>query len=212
MKSKETNVRRKQGAPTDWDEVRRKLQSNQEILEQKYVLTAEGGKDVLRARAKVLAKKPAVEGPNSNGVEVVEFLLAHERYGIELAYVQEVHSLREFTQVPCTPAFVLGIMNVRGEVVSVLDLRKLFDLPERGLTDLNKVIILHDSNMSFGILADVVLGVRKISLNGLQTSLPTLKGIREKYLKGVTSESAVILDGEKLLKDEKIIISDTVEG
>ena len=137
-------------------------------------------------------------------------MLAYERYGVELKYVREVYPLTELTPIPGIPSFVLGIINVRGEILSVIDIKKFFDLPEKGLTDLNKVIILHSPEMEFGVLADSIIGVHSILLNELQTSLPTLTGIREEYLKGVTKERKVILDAERLLTDKGIIVNENV--
>ena len=107
---------------------------------------------------------------------------------------------------------MLGIVNVRGEILSVIDIKKFFDLPEKGLTDLNKVIVLQSGNMLFGILADTIAGVRRIPLTDIQPSLPTLTGVREEYLKGVTPERLVILDAEKLLTDEGIVVQEQVDG
>lgn len=141
---------------------------------------------------------------------MVEFLLAHERYGIECSCVREVYPLETLTPVPCTPAFVLGIVNLRGEIVSVIDMRRFFDLPQGGLPDLNKVIVLKSGNMVFGILADAILGVRRIPLAEIQPSLPTLTGIRDRYLKGISAERIVILDADKLLTDEGIVVQEHV--
>jgi purine-binding chemotaxis protein CheW len=66
--------------------------------------------------------------------------------------------------------------------------------------------------MEFGILADTVLGVRAVPFQDIQPSLPTLTGVREKYLRGVTRKQVVILDVEKLLSDKKIIVHEEVEG
>ena len=79
-----------------------------------------------------------------------------------------------------------------------------------GVTDLNKVIVLQSDTMVFGILADTILGVCRVPVSEIQPSLPTLTGIREKYLKGVTRERTVLLDAEKLLADEKIIVQEQV--
>ena len=106
----------------------------------------------------------------------------------------------------------LGIVNVRGEILSVIDLKKFFELPEKGLTDLDKVIVLEAENMRFGILADAVPGVRRVPVGEIQPSLPTLTGVREAYLKGVTVERMVILDADKLLADERIIVLEQVDG
>jgi purine-binding chemotaxis protein CheW len=119
--------------------------------------------------------------------------------------------LRELTPVPCTPPFVLGIINVRGEIVSVIDMKKFFDLPERGLTDMNKVIIVHDDKMEFGILADAILGVRSILREDIQPSLPTLTGIRAEYLQGMTKEPLVVLDTEKILSAKNLVVHDEME-
>lgn len=164
---------------------------------------------ILRERALALAREPE-KAETAERLEVVEFLLAHELYGIESSYIREVHPLKELTPLPCTPPFVLGIMNVRGKVLSVIDLRKFFDLPEKGLTDLNKVIIVNDDAMEFGILADAILGVRLIPARDLQPSLPTLTEVRADYLKGVTEERLVVLDGGKILMDKRIVVHEEV--
>jgi purine-binding chemotaxis protein CheW len=145
-------------------------------------------------------------------LEVVEFLLASEHYGIDLAHIREIHALSELTPLPGTPAFVMGLANVRGQILSVIDIKKFFGLPEKGLTDLNKVIVVRTQQMELGILADVVLGVRAIGLSELQTSLPTLTGIRAEYLRGITKDPLVVLDVEKILSDEKIVVNHDGDG
>ena len=182
-------------------------------MERGWAPDAEESKRILKARAQALAREPArAEAADDDDVEVVEFVLAYETYAIETRYVREVYPLENLTPLPCTPAFVRGVVNVRGEILSVIDLKKFFDLPEKGLTDLNKVIVLQSGDMMFGILADAISGVRDIPLVGIQPSLPTLTGIREEYLRGVTAEHVVILDAEKLLADEKIVVQEQVEG
>jgi purine-binding chemotaxis protein CheW len=100
---------------------------------------------------------------------------------------------------------------VRGQILPVIDIKKFFDLPEHGITDLHKVIIVHHEEMDLGVLADVIFGVRAIPLNALQPSLPTLTGIREEYLKGVTAERLVVLDVTRILADPRIIVQEEVE-
>ena len=171
---------------------------------------AEEKKKILRARAKELAREGEKE-MIGKFVEIVEFMLAYERYGIESSYVREIHTLRELTPVPCTPPFVLGIINVRGQIVSVIDIKKFLDLPERGLTNSNKVIVIHDDTMEFGILADSILGVRTLPTGAIQAPLPTLTGIRSEYLKGVTKEPIAVLDGAKILSAKSLVVHEEVE-
>jgi len=105
---------------------------------------------------------------------------------------------------------VLGVINVRGQILSVIDIKKFFDLPEKGLTDLNKVIIVNSDSMQLGVLADVILGVREIAEEDIQPSLPTLTGIRAEYLIGVAKERLVVLDARKLLSDGNIVVQEEV--
>jgi purine-binding chemotaxis protein CheW len=85
-------------------------------------------------------------------------------------------------------------------------MKKFFDLPEKGLTDLNKVIILKKDDMELGILADEVRGIRDVREPELQSTLPTLTDLRADFLKGVTSEGLIVIDALRILTDERIIV------
>jgi purine-binding chemotaxis protein CheW len=199
----------------DWAQLHRRLDASQSSLERRLAPSPEERQKILRARARSLAAGGKAESaPAHLLVEVVEFVLGPEHYGIESCHIREIHPLSEFTPLPCTPAFVLGLVNVRGQIISIIDIKKLFDLPEKGLTDLNKVIVVHANvqanHMEVGILADAIVGVRSITLEELQAALPTLTGIRAKYLKGITRDPMVVLDVEKILSDEKILVNEIV--
>ncbi len=166
---------------------------------------------ILKNRARELSEELKENGAIENQVEIIEFVLAYEKYGVESCFVREVYPMKEFTPIPGTPNFVMGIINIRGQIISIIDIKKFFGLPEKGLTDLNRVIIADYNDMEVGILADIILGVRNIAINEIQPSLPTLTEIRSKYLKGITRDGVVILDIVKLLSDPKLIISSEVE-
>src|SRR5258707_14452178 len=139
---------------------------------------ANDAEQILQARARALARRPRRASAEGTTLEVLEFRLASERYAVESRLVQEVHPLRDLTPLPCTPPFVLGIVNVRGRILPVLDLKKFFDLPESGITDIHVVVIVHAGDVELGILADAVAGVGTVALDSLEASLPTLTGIR----------------------------------
>ena len=212
MTGRKTASSRKKSAVVDWDAVHHRLADARAVMDKGWTPAPAEQKKILKARAKAIAQEPPAEQTAGEQIEIVEFLLAHERYGIESSHVREIHPLKELTPLPCTPAFVLGIVNIRGRILPVIDIKKFFDLPEKGLTDLNKVIIIRSWDMELGILADVILGVRSIPCKEIQSSLPTLTGIREDYLTGVTKERVVILDVAKLLSDRKIIVQEEVEA
>jgi purine-binding chemotaxis protein CheW len=166
---------------------------------------------ILHERARSLART-RLEPVAGTRLEVLEFRLAAERYAVESRHVRGVYPLRDLTPLPCTPRFVLGIVNVRGRIVPVLDLKKFFDLPERGLTDLHRVVLVQGGELELGLLADVIVGIRQIAPESLQPSLPTLSGIRAEYLKGIAEEQLVVLALERLLTDPKIIVHEQVDS
>src|SRR5712691_3379112 len=168
-------------------------------------------RQILRARARALARPPERAAVAEASLEVLEFQLAQERYALETSYVREVHPLKNLTPLPCTPPFVLGIVNVRGSILAVLDLKKFFDLPDNGLTDLHRIILVGGNGLELGLLADISVGVRSIPVDSLQASLPTLTGIGAEYLKGVTAERLVVLDMGRILADPRIIVHEEVE-
>ena len=161
---------------------------------------------ILLARARELARPNVREASAEVHLDVVEFLLAHECYAIESRFVAEVFPFGDITPVPGTPAFVVGIVNFRGSVLSVLDLKFFFQLPMKGLNDRNRAIVLRSGRMEFGVLVDAMRGTRRIAQDSLQETLPTLSGIREQYLKGVTPDGMVVLDGGKLLEDDALVV------
>ncbi len=205
------NDKKKTRPAVDWKEIRNRMEKVRSVIEQGWMPGPEEEKKILRQKARALAKEPEKEAAEEK-IEVVEFLLSRERYGIEARWVREVSPLSSLTPVPCTPPFVVGIINLRGQIISVIDLKKFFDLPEKGLGDLNKVIILTSEKMEFGILADAVLTVQRIPVNELQPSLPTLTGIREEYLKGIARDRTVILDGKRLLADRNLVVNEEPGG
>ncbi len=169
-------------------------------------------RQILRARAQALARAPERTAAAAASLELLEFRLAQEKYALETRYVREVCPLKSLTSLPCTPPFVLGIVNVRGRILPVLDIKKFFDLPEHGLTDLHRIILVQGNNLELGLLADVIVGVRTIPVESLQPSLPTLTGIRAEYLKGVTADRLVVLELASVLRDPKIIVHEEVEN
>ena len=165
---------------------------------------------LLRERARLLAREIVPEKSSLSEIELVVFKLADETYAIESGYVREVYPLKYLTPLPGAPSFVLGLTNLRGEILSIVDLHTFFDLPNQGLSDRSRVIVLRSPKMECGILADSVTGTRRIGLDDLQPALPTLTGIREEYLKGVTGERLIVLDAGRLLASPSIIVNESV--
>ena len=193
----------------NWEEVHRRLEAARETLGKGWTPKEAEKRRILKARAEALALE-AEKGEPGEQIEIVEFLLSSEKYGLELHYVREVWPLKDLTPIPCTPSFVFGVVNVRGKILSVINLKELLDLPGKGLGDLNKVIILNSDTMEFGILADEVIGVRSVPLGELKARVPTLTGLGQEYLKGVSRDRLIILDAGQILLDKRIVVEEEV--
>jgi purine-binding chemotaxis protein CheW len=207
MKDDSEKMLKAHGKGLDWDAVKQRLKKNRSGANRGGTLTTAEQKKLLRTRARALAADEKIE-IDSEQINIVEFSLAHEKYGIESSLVSEVFQVRDIVSLPGTPDFVAGIINLRSRIISVIDIKKIFNLPEKGLTNLNQVIVIASEEMEFGILADAVVDVRSVSRSELQPSLATLTGIRAEYLLGISKQRVVILDGMRLLSDRNLVIND----
>lgn len=205
MKDLKPNSRPQESAPVDWEEVKRRLRRARSAVDEALTPSPAERRRILKERARELAQEASEESDAGERAEVVELLIAGERYAVESGYVSEVYPLKEMTNLPGTPPFVLGITNVRGRVVAVNDLRRFFGLPEMPPTESSKLVILRHGEMEFGVLADAVLGVRSLPLAELQAPLA---GGGAKYLRGINADLMALLDAEKILTDERIVINE----
>jgi purine-binding chemotaxis protein CheW len=167
-------------------------------------------RSILKIRAASMAAEPVRKRDSSSIIEIIEFKLAGENYGIESAYVKEVDSLKDLTYLPGLPSFILGIVNIRGQILAVIDLKKLFNLADKGLGELNKLIILQDEDMEFGILADEVIGTKVIYGEEVLPVPNAINGIAEKNIKGVTKDRLILLSARNLLSDKSIVVNEEV--
>ncbi len=167
-------------------------------------------KKILRERAKKLGQKREKEDSDSDSMQIIEFRLSHERYGADVNHIREVYPLKDITPIPCTPPFVLGIMNVRGQVVSVLDIRGFFDLPKQPNTELSKVLIVGKDDIECGILTDEIVGEKKIPLGMVHQKGNLMRGDWEECIMGVTADRLILLGIDKLLSNQKIVVQQEV--
>jgi purine-binding chemotaxis protein CheW len=166
---------------------------------------------LLKMRAVLMATEPEPERDSSEIMSIIEFQLAAESYAIDSSFVSEVSSLKDFTPLPGVPSYILGIINLRGKILTVLDMKKFFNMPEKGIGELNKVIILQNDIMEFGILADEIIGTKEIYIEEILDIPSAIAGIGGKYLKGVTKERLIILSAESILSDKSIVVNEEIK-
>jgi purine-binding chemotaxis protein CheW len=178
-------------------------------------------KAIMDERARLLARVPAAKPRAAEMLEIATLKLADERYAVEARHVREVLRSGELTPVPGAPEFLVGLVNLRGEILAVVDLRRFLGLGGAELTDRSRIIVLGHQRAEFGVLADEVHEVTTVPIDEvLAPAAPTLAlpevgegrvGGRE-FLRGVTKDALIILDGARLLKESGLFIDQSDPG
>lgn len=164
----------------------------------------------LKQRNQEFAQQPERQSP-SELVPLLHFLIDQERYAIDQTFVREVVPLRRWSRVPTAPDWIRGITAVRGRVVAVVDLRRLFGLEQHNLSDKNFLLILHDQHHEIGILVDRIHGFQTRRKNEIRHAESIANGVPTQFIQGFlpsadatnddTKQRHVVLDGGALLRD-----------
>jgi purine-binding chemotaxis protein CheW len=195
---------------TDWQEAHARLDRARRTMESGGDLPREEVARILRDRAKTLAKPLKETTQPTEMVELLVFTLAGERFGIETAHVLEAISLRELIPVPCTPSFVLGVINYRGRILTVLDLRRVLNLPGEDMAAGSKVIAVEAGDGTFGIAADTIAGTLSVPAHKVAPPPEALTGLRLALTSGMTEELMTVLDLDALARTPEILVNDEV--
>jgi purine-binding chemotaxis protein CheW len=136
----------------------------------------------------------------------VTFQLDRETYGINVMQVQEVLRYTDIASVPGAPDFVLGIINLRGNVVTVIDTRSRFGLDPAEITDNSRIVIIEAEKQVLGIMVDSVAEVVYLRASEIDTAPSVGTEESSKFIQGVSNrdgELLILVDLNKLLSDEE---------
>lgn len=175
-----------------------------------FDMSAEEIAAILEKRAKTLARVPDADKGRSETLQYITFSLSDEDYAVEVGYVQEIQPLRDLTLIPCTPDFIVGAVNIRGQIISLVDLKKFFGIPSGQSKDQAKVVVTRTDDREIGLLADRVSEVMSLPVDAIDQPLATLAGVREEYIKGVAKGGLIILDIAAILSDKRMVINEEV--
>jgi purine-binding chemotaxis protein CheW len=153
---------------------------------------------ILRERAVALARKPPPAPAPEPQLAVIEFGIGRNRYALAAGVVRAVVNLKEITPLPGVPAFVRGVVNVRGDILAAIDLGRLLGLAESGA--FGQIIVVQHGDAEFGVLAGETVGWQSVPVSGLAASPAAL-------VKGVTKQGVAVLDEAKLV--EAVSIGET---
>lgn len=137
----------------------------------------------------------------------VTYRLGSETYGIDVMQVREVLRGTEISPVPGAPSYVLGIINLRGNVVSIIDTRSRFGLPPHEMDDASRILILEAGDHVVGFLVDSVCEVAELRASDVESAPDTGGGDSSHFIIGLSNRKdglLILVDASKLLSDEEI--------
>lgn len=142
-------------------------------------------------------------------LKVIVFGLGNEEYGIEVDKVRTIERMCPITRVPKTPSFIKGVINLRGVVVPVIDLRGRFNLAETELTDNSRIIVVAVADMEVGFIVDSANDVTDIDGDEIDSPPEIVGGIKAKYLRGIAKLNEdrllIMLNLSEVLNKDEII-------
>lgn len=148
----------------------------------------------------------AAEMVNDPVIQLVTFRLADETYGINVMHVQEVLRITEIAPVPGAPSYVLGIINLRGNVVTVIDTRLRFGLPTTETDDSSRIVIIETEDQVVGILVDSVAEVVELHQSEIDSAPNVGNDESSRYIQGVANREddlLIVVDLNKLLTEDE---------
>lgn len=141
-------------------------------------------------------------------LQLVVFKLAEEEYGFAINQVEEIIKMAEATRVPKAPKYISGIINLRGKVIPVINLKERFNLAQSALDDQNRIIVVEIQDYSVGIMVDCVTEVLRLSDTAVEPTPSVFSSnISDEYIKGVgklNERLIILLDLEHILSIEEI--------
>ncbi len=155
-------------------------------------------------------------GLMSEILQLVTFRLGNEDYAVNILKVQEINRMKEITRVPNTPQYVEGVINLRGKVIPVINLRGKFGLNDKESDTQSRIMIMDIQGITMGIVVDAVSEVLRIPANIVEPTPPMASNISTEYIKGIAKledRLIILLDMDMLVgKAEETSMADVVKS
>ncbi len=177
----------------------------------KEEVLGKNNKNILKLRAQQLAREGSDQLSDKETIKALVFWLGREKYAIETSFLKEVAPLKDITFLPCTPEYITGIINVRGTIISIIDVKKVLGLhDQKGISDIHEIIMIEDREFIMGIVSDMIEGFYEIPTEDIQEKLPESVALKTNMIKGIAKGDLIILDIRNILTDKNIIVNEQV--
>lgn len=151
----------------------------------------------------------------SQDLKVIVFQLKDEEYGVPVQQVGSIERMQHITRVPKTPDFVKGVINLRGVVTPIIDLRKRFDLEEATYDESTRIIIVHIDDIEVGLIVDAANDVIDIRQDAIEPPPEVVGTVEVEYIRGVAKldkRLLILLSLKKVLSNDELKELKTLEG
>lgn len=189
--------------PTVWSRLNHQMEQMNAALSERSTPQALANR--LSARAKLLRQRLTTESPGGTMLTFVAFRKGPQRYGIPIDEVVEVQTLEHFSPVPGVPAFIPGVIHWRGAILALLDLSKLFQIQETGLTDLHTCLIVEAAGQRVAIAAGEIEELYSVPETQLKRAPELATDVSRDWVIGVHDENRLILRVIHLLEDPRLV-------
>lgn len=172
---------------------------------------------------KTLAENRAAETGTQNSEvsdnadldQIVSFHLGNEEYGLDIMRVQEIILVGDITQMPQVPDYVRGMINLRGHVIPVVDLRTRFDLPPCERSEEQRIIVVNLGSRTIGIVVDAVNQVLRMTPDQIEPAPAGITGLNHNFLTGllkIEKQLIILLDIDQLFAEETQMFADQAKN
>lgn len=139
--------------------------------------------------------------------QLVVFELAGESYGVDIGAVNTIIRMQEITEIPRSPEFVEGVINLRGSIIPVIDLRKRFGLPGGEETKASRIVVVEASSQMIGMVVDAVAETLRLPQDAIEPPSPVVTTVDSEYVRGVgklENRLVILLELDKVLSEKEV--------
>ncbi len=174
-----------------------------------HMPSSEKDRRILKERAALFARKEEGQADAAVGTYIHFRLGTSEHYGIPYKYAEEILYAGGLTRVPCTPPFIAGIVNRRGKMLTVIDLKHFFRANGKEYGNDSRVIVISGAGLTVGVLADELFGNRDYNPSLLSPPMPSDGVSNLKYVMGIDRGMVTLLNIDEILGDPLLTVNET---
>lgn len=159
------------------------------------------------------ADSPSKSGSTAAGneeLQLVSFNIGSEEFGVDILKVQEINRMVEITRVPQAPHYVEGVINLRGKVIPIVDLRKRFNLQMKEYDKNTRIVVVDINGTIMGMIVDAVSEVLRLPANTIEPPPDIVTGVNSEYIKGVAkleNRLLIFLDLSRVIDFKELAVA-----